>query len=275
MFKKMLKGMLAVAMVCGMSSAAFAGTDTSAWIQAQISSNTGTLTNKYYGKVEVMNKGEKVKGDFDFSFNNSATPGVGSAYVMYSMNDMIDLAIGRYSDGATWGISKGSWAMGASYNPTGNSKITSAWIFWTEGIHANIKLSDSLRIATGAKNSSGTLDPYLHVIGNAGSLKYQVGYLTNGGTTASVKMDLSDSILLQGDIGMPSAGGTGIGINARIKDLGPGELSASMSSAGSDSGMGVNYQIVLEPGKFLDIYYNSSSGSTVGSDVGISMMALF
>jgi len=272
MFKKMLKGMLAVAMVCGMSSAAFAGTDTSAWIQAQISSNTGTLTNKYYGKVMVANKGEMVRGAFDFSFNNSATPGVGDAYVLYSMNDMIDLAIGRYSDGGTWGISKGSWAMGAGVNPTTNSKISSAWIFWAEGVHANIKLSDSLRIATGAKNSSGTLDPYLHVIGNAGSLKYQVGYMTNGGTTASVKMDLSDSILLQGDVGMPTTGDMGLGINARIKDLGPGELSASMSSFETSSAMGVNYQIVLEPGKFLDIYYGSA-GST--SDVGISMMALF
>jgi len=266
MLKKMLKGFLAIAAICAMASAASAETKVGTWVGASIGTVDGTITNKFYTKTTFDVTGEKVTAHTQIS--DFPAFGEGDTYVTWSVTDMVDVTVGKYSDVSTWGNSVGSWFIPATYN--GNKSANRASVFSNDGVHSKIKL-DPITIAAGMANVSNELKPYVWAYGAAGDIHYAAGYKADGGMAVNGWMGLGDMAICA-DVGMPTVGDMGMAFIFKYNNLGPGNLAFRYGAQGSNTGMELNYQYKIEPGKTVDFFYGSAGS---GSEIAVNFFAMF
>lgn len=278
MLKKMLKGVLAIAAVCAMSSAAYADSSVGANITTTWSMLDGQAHTEWSGMIMGNMSGEKTSamiwandneaGDFTNFFMNAG----------WQVADSVKLSVGALAvPGSTGYVTDGGAHPGAgNYSYFGSHLLVGNWVFNQAGIHAAIGMGDSNIYAGILDDAVGTsMTPYVYYGGMFGSINLTVGAVMNAGADTGMlvafKMALGDSMDLAVDYHMQGSESCPA-VSLNMKNLGPGNFGIAMSMPTTasqlpgyaDSNIFVNYGISLEPGATLDLYVVSSGMTDFG-----------
>lgn len=279
MFKKMLKGVLAIAAVIGMSSAAYADSSVSANITTTWGMLDGKTHTEWSGMIMGMMSGEKTSamiwandseaGSFDNFFMNAS----------WKIADSVNLKVGtEIVPGSTGYVGDGGSHPGAgNYSYFGSHVAIGSFVFLNAGLHASIAMGDA-NIYAGILDDSGSgMTPYVYYGGKFGSINLTVGAKMNAGADTGMlvafKMALGDAMDLAVDYAMAGSESCPA-VSLVMKELGPGNLGIAMSMPTTyvpgyaDSNIFVNYGVSLEPGATLDIFMVSSGVTDMG--IGLS-----
>jgi hypothetical protein len=276
MLKKMLKGLLAIATVCAMSSFAYAGDATvSGYGAASFGSKTEGDTTTWYEsnwmQITAEMKAESVSSKFTIDAKDG-TVGEWAAYVDWSMTDSVTMSIGSMSKGLFAQL--GSIALRQADFNIPNLVISGApGLFAGPGTHAiqfAIGIGDAGDVYAGIFEGDD-MTMYGIYEGKFGDLKLIAGMRTaaaDGDANTALDVDYKIGDSMEAALNYAMAGDLNqMGLAFWMNDLGPGNLAVIYKSAvvvadaDATTAMGLKYAYKIAPGANLEILYTAQGES--------------
>jgi len=280
MFKKMLKGILAVGAALAIAIPAHAEVSGIMWTNATIDQD-GTSDVSFWASVGNTLKGEKTTANVTLYGGNDGTGNTNKVAVWtygvdWMFSDMLSLHVGNRIQSTNYADS----GINPSYKLSnfGMYAGAGAHIFLEDVVDVTIKLNDSMSILTGMLTGAEMI-PYIYVSGNAGDIKYYVGARMNKdemGMVLAGKYSLGDMGSVTLDYRMKGTFNyTGIALNDF--QAGPGSIGVCIHTNSTSTTMNeLFYKIPIEPGANFTIDYASKTASSVTtSEMGISLEKYF
>jgi len=286
MFKKMLKGILAIATVCAMSAAANAETVINGYVASSFGMYTSgvgatSVTDvPHYGEFKFTSTGESYKGYMKIA-ETDGTITLKSASVDWYVSDSLTVGMGTASDVVSPMLGKSSLRQvdfGVGRVGVGTLADAAPSLYTTSTmLQFTIGLGDAGKAYAGIIEGTD-MAFYGIYAASAGDLSYIVGMKTQPGSDAVMggglgyamgSMDVTFDYFMAG-----SKNQMKVGFN--MAQIGPGDLRTYLNTytgVTSYNMMGATYTYAIDPAAKLQAMYLSDSQSR--SWMGVSLSANF
>jgi hypothetical protein len=274
MLKKLLKSLLAIAVVSAMSGAAYAETTVGGYASSSFGMDTGTAKVSLYGEFDLSMKGESASAQLTGTINEG-TYGVKNMVVDWMLTDSVTMSIGTWSAaGALFPMLGKTTIRNMDFSiPYGSIRGPGLFDPTSQGLQFAVKLGGAGRVNAGIVEGS-TMTYYAIYDGSAGSLSYVAGAKTTASDMimqVDVGFEISDAMDVTFDYAMQGSSNI-MKLGFNMAQLGPGDMRFAYNSMGSTTSMALKYAYAIQPGAGLEAIYTSQGSSNW---MGVSLFGRF